>query len=119
MTPEYRTWLTELFAPLGDLSVRRVFNFHGLYRGGTMFGIVADQRVYLKADESSRKLFVAAGMGAFEYVARNGERIVTSYWGIPETLYDEPDEIVAWARRAYEVALKSPTAKKKKRKKTR
>ena len=50
MTPAYRTWLIELFAPLGPVSVRRVFGFWGLYLGETMFGLVADERIYLKTD---------------------------------------------------------------------
>jgi DNA transformation protein len=43
-----------------------------------------------------------------------------SDWEIPERLLDDPDELAAWARRAYEVALAAkaktkPKAKRKRR----
>jgi DNA transformation protein len=113
MTPEYRTWLVELFAPLGDVSIRRVFGFHGLYLGGTMFGLAVDERLYFKTDENSRKLYARENSNALTYVARGGENVIMSYWEIPERLYDEPEELVAWARRAHNIASRSPTAKRK------
>lgn len=113
MTPEYRQWLAELFSPLGAVSIRRFFNIDGVYFGETMFGLVTGERIYFKTDEQSRKAFEREGSSTLTYVARNGERIVTSYWEIPERLYDEPDALAEWARRAYEVALASPTAKRK------
>ncbi|MGD0190390.1 MAG: TfoX/Sxy family protein [Rhizomicrobium sp.] len=116
MTPEYQAWLSDLFAPFGDASVRRVFNFHGLYRGGTMFGIVSGECIYLKTDELTRNAFTDQGSKPFEYVARSGDRIVTSYWEIPQRLYDEPEELIAWAIHAYEIALTSPTARRKRSK---
>jgi DNA transformation protein len=113
MTPEYRTWLLEMFAPLGDVSLRRVFAVHGLYLGDAMFGLVADERIYLKTDETSRMAFEHSGSHAWTYAARNGERHVTSYWEIPAALYDAPEELVRWARRAHDIALNSPTAKRR------
>ena len=115
MTPEYRAWLIESLAPLGAVSVRRVFGFQGLYLDGTMFGLVTDERLYLKTDAESRKTFETEGKTALEYTAPDGEHIVMSYWEIPDRLYDEPEELRIWARRAHEVALKSATAKKKRK----
>jgi DNA transformation protein and related proteins len=113
MTPEYRAFLVELFAGMGEVQVRRVFHFDGLYRDDTMFGLVADERVYLKTDEPSRKAFVAEGAVPFRYRARDGADVATSYYEIPARLYDDTEEASAWARRAYAVALKSPTALRK------
>jgi DNA transformation protein len=113
MTPEYRTWLIERFAPLGDISIRRVFGFHGLYFDGTMFGLAADARVYLKTDAESRNAFEQEGANPLRYAARDGENIVTSYWEVPARLLDEPDDLAEWARKAYRVAVNSPTALRK------
>lgn len=113
MTPEYREWLTELFARFGAVSVKHFFNLNGLFLDDIMFGLVADDRIYFKTDEQSRKIFEREGVSALTYVMRDGERIVTSYWEVPQHLYDEPDQLVHWAKRAYEIALLSPTAKRK------
>ncbi len=113
MTPEYRAWIADLFAPLGEISIRRVFKSHGIYIGETMFGIVADQRIWLKTDETSRKAFQREGSTALAFAKRGGDPVITSYWEIPGRLYDESEEFVRWARQAYEIALNSPTAKRR------
>jgi DNA transformation protein len=115
MTPEYHAWLVEQFAPLGRLTVRRVFGFHGLYIGETMVGLVADARIYLKTDELSRKNFEREGSAVLRYTGRDGEPHVTSYWEVPERLHDEPEEFVRWARKSLEIALASPTAERKRK----
>jgi DNA transformation protein len=113
ITPEYREYLAELFAGAGSVTVRRLFNFNGLYSGEVMFGIVVDERVYLKTDEQSRRAFATEGAQPWRYTSRDGEETVTSYWAIPERLYDEPEELADWAKRAYEIALVSPTTVRK------
>jgi DNA transformation protein len=113
ITPEYREFLAELFAGAGRVTVRRLFNFNGLYKGEVMFGIVVEERVYLKTNEQSRKVFAGEGAKPWRYTARNGEKAVTSYWSIPERLYDEPGALAEWAERAYEIALASPTTVRK------
>ena len=113
MTPEYRTWLIEMFAPLGEISVRRVFGYNGLYLGDAMFGLVAAERIYLKTNEASRQAFEHEGSTALTYTTGDGELHVTSYWEIPGVLYDEPEKLVRWARLAHEVALNSSTAKRR------
>ncbi|HWE06865.1 MAG TPA: TfoX/Sxy family protein [Rhizomicrobium sp.] len=116
MTPAYRTFVAELFAEFGSVEVRRVFNFDGLYIEDTMFGLVADERVFLKTDTESRKAFAAEDCGPLHYRAGDGADVEMSYYEMPSRLYDEPEEASAWARRAYGIALRSPTALRKQRK---
>jgi len=115
MTPEYRAFVAELFSAFGPVEVRRVFNFDGLYIEDTIFGLVANERLFLKADAESRKAFAAEDCGPLRYRARDGADVEMSYYEMPSRLYDEPEEASAWARRAYEVALRSPTAFRKQR----
>jgi DNA transformation protein len=44
-------------------------------------------------------------MGPFTYATKNGENVLSSYYRAPERLYDEPDEMLAFAREAAEAAL--------------
>jgi DNA transformation protein len=76
-----------------------------------------NERLYFKTDEDSRKDYARENAGPLSYVARSGENVVMSYWEIPERLYDEPGELVAWARKACDVASKSPTAARKRMRK--
>ena len=105
----------DLFAPFGRIVVRRMFGGEGLFRDGLMFGLVDDDRIYFKTSDESRPAFVAEGCGPFTFHMKRGEAILTSYYALPERLYDDPDELAEWARAAFAVALQSPTAKKKRR----
>ena len=106
----------DLFAPFGKILVRRMFGGEGLFRDGIMFGLVDDDRIFLKTSEDTRKTFIAEGCGPFTFHMKGGESVLTSYYALPDRLYDEPDELAEWARTAFAVALRSPTAQKKQRK---
>ncbi|MES2254839.1 MAG: TfoX/Sxy family protein [Pseudomonadota bacterium] len=103
----------DLFAPFGKIAVRRMFGSEGLFRDGLMFGIVYEERLYFKTNEESRKAFIAEGAGPLFYKFKNAGGVLTSYYELPDRLYDEPDELARWARIAFAVALQSPTAQKK------
>jgi len=105
----------DLFGPFGRIVVRRMFGAEGLFRDGLMFGIVYEERIYFKTSEESRQAFIAEGAGPLYYKMKNGEGILTSYYELPDRLYDDPEELADWARDAFAVALQSPTARKKKR----
>lgn len=103
----------DLFAPFGKIVVRRMFGGEGLFRDGLMFGLVDDERIFLKTDDKTRPRFIAEGRGPFTYQMKTGEGILTSYYELPDRLYDDPDGLAEWARAAFVVALQSSTAKKK------
>jgi DNA transformation protein len=105
----------DLFASFGRIVVRRMFGGEGLFHDGVMFGLVFDDRIFLKTSEESRKAFIAEGLKPFTYQMKKGEGILTSYYALPDRLYDDPEELAEWVRTAFTVALKSPTAQKKKR----
>ena len=105
----------DLFAPFGKIVVRRMFGGEGLFRDGLMFAIVHEERLYFKTSEESRQAFIAEGTGPLFYRFKNAEGVLTSYYELPDRLYDDPDELAEWARAAFAVALSSPTAQKKRR----
>lgn len=113
---DYRAFLQDLFAGLGALDLRPMFGVGGLFCDGTMFAVVADERVFLKTDETSRGDYRQENAAAFIYRARDGSEIVTSYYELPARLFDSPDEATVWARRAYEVALRSPASRRRRAK---
>lgn len=98
--------LTDAMRGLGPVSVRRMFGGAGLFADGVMFGLVADDVLYLKSDDAGRSAFEAEGLGPFVYSGK-GKPVAMSYWRAPERLYDDPDEMAAWGRRAMAVARRA------------
>jgi DNA transformation protein and related proteins len=101
LDPDY---LQELFAAFGPVSVRRMFGGAGLFADGMMIAIVADGMIYLKTAPEGTDAFERERCGPFSYATKNGTRQITSYWQMPERLYDDPDELAQWARTALAVA---------------
>ena len=64
-----------------------------------MFGLIIDDTLHFKVDDTTRESYAKAGSGPFMY--DNGKRqTATSYWRVPEHLLDEQDELLVWARDA-------------------
>ena len=113
---EFVAYLHEVFAAFGAITARRMFGGHGIYYDGVMFGLVANDTLYLKTDAESQPLFDARGMHAFEYV-KNGKAMQMSYRSAPEEIFDDPDEAKLWAERAHQAARRSHASKRSKSKK--
>ena len=96
--------IVELFSVFGPVSVRRMFSGAGIYADATMFALVVDGVIYLKAGDSNLAMFEREGLAPFTYSRRQGERAVMSYRRIPDRLYDDPDELAVWARAALAAA---------------
>lgn len=105
----------DLFAPFGRIVLRPMFGSEGLFRDGLMFGIVHEEKLYFKTSEESRRDFIAEGAGPLFYKFKTAEGVLTSYYALPDWLYDDPEELAEWARTAFAVARQSPTAKKKRK----
>ena len=78
--------------------------------------------IFFKVDETSVPDFEREGSQPFVYTrAKIRGRIVhsTSYWRLPERLYDDSDDLAVWAERALAIAerKKLPPRARTKRKK--
>lgn len=103
---EYIEHLQEVFAHFGPVSARKMFGGYGLYHDGVMFGLVADNTLYLKVDAINKPDFEQQGLGPFEF-NKNGKLMKMSYYQAPEEIMDDLDLAADWARSAHEAALRS------------
>ena len=93
-------FVTEQLAPLGHVTARRMFSGAGIYCDGVIFALVVRDVLHFKVDDSNRAAYEAAGSSPFTYEAKGRTVEIGSYWRVPERLFDDPDELVAWARAA-------------------
>ena len=99
----------ELLAPLGEVTARRMFGGHGLRVDGLFFGLIAFDRLYLKADAASRPAFEAAGCSPFVYDGK-GKSVTLGYWTVPADAMESPALMQPWARLALQAALTARAA---------
>src|SRR3546814_11396657 len=87
--------LIELLAPLGEPEAKRMFGVRGVYLDGLMVALVADGRVYLKADAENLPAFEAAGSLPFAF--RSKQRTITSSsWPVPGEERASSQSLVPW-----------------------
>ena len=79
----------------------------GVFAEGLMIALAVDGVIFLKADARTIPQFEREGLAPFSYRSKDGMRTLTSYWRMPERLYDDPHELADWARRALESAKHS------------
>jgi len=100
----FAEFLREQLAPLGGIALRRMFGKTGVFCDGVMFGMVTENTLYLRVDDENKETFKEAESYPPLNYAKGGGTIDLSFWRIPERLFDEPEEFVAWARAALAAA---------------
>jgi DNA transformation protein and related proteins len=107
-------FIRDLFAPFGQVTVKRMFGGAGIWAGGLMFALMFDGAIFLKVDEASIPDFEREGSRPFVYTRAKSKgrvgRASLSYWRLPERLYDDPDELAVWANRALAIAQRKKFA---------
>ena len=100
----FAEFLREQLAPLGHVTMRRMFGKTGVFCDGLMLGMVRDDTLYFRVDDHNRAAFKEAQSFPPLNYEKRGSSIDLSFWRAPERLFDEPDELVAWARAALAAA---------------
>jgi DNA transformation protein and related proteins len=100
----FAEFLREQLAPLGRVTMRRMFGKTGVFCDGVMFGMVTANTLYLRVDDHNRANFKEAESFPPLNYQKRGNTIDLSFWRAPERLFDEPDELIAWAQIALAAA---------------
>ena len=113
-TSEYLNEVLGRLAPL-DVRGRSMFGGFGVYIDDVMIGLIADDVIYFKTDDSNRNDYEALGSEPFMYTGKRGQPIAMSYHQVPDDVFEEPDEFIAWAEKALVVAKRNKRSKSNKR----
>ena len=109
-TSGFADFAVELLGATGRVAARRMFGGYGLYCDGVFFALIADDVLYLKADEANRPEFERAGSEPFVYEAK-GRRATMAYWRAPDAAMESRAAMAPWARGALAAALRAKSAR--------
>lgn len=104
VSDDFLTFVLDQLSSWGGVTARKMFGGAGLYRDGKMFGLIADDVAYLKADESNRDEFIEAGSKPFKPYEQKAA--VMPYYEIPPDVLEDPDLLREWAKRSLAIAGK-------------
>jgi DNA transformation protein len=112
-SPEFLEFLKDQLAPLGHVTTRRMFSGAGIYCDGVIFALVLRDAVHFRVDDGNRQAYAAEGLKPFSYQAKGRTVQMGSYWRVPERLFDDPDDMLEWARAALAAGQRAAASKKK------
>ncbi|MBY0539383.1 TfoX/Sxy family protein [Patescibacteria group bacterium] len=85
--------LGDILGTLNGVTARSMFGGYGLYKDGIIFGIIAEDELYLKVDDTNQKEYESFGSHPFVYERGNHAKTTMSYWIIPETILEDRERI--------------------------
>ena len=103
----------DLFAPFGDIRVKKMFGGAGVYCDDLFFAIMDDEAIYFKVDDDTRAEFESRGLEPFVFEMKDGSSGTMSYYNAPDDIYDDEDELKRWTTMALDAASRAAKFKKK------
>jgi len=110
----YIDFLIEHFEPIGEVTARAMFGGHGLYCDGIFFALVANNAVFLKADDVNRPDFETLGLKPFRPF--EDQLVVMQYYEAPAEMFEDADALKHWAGGAVAAGIRAQGKKKPKKK---
>ena len=101
---EFVRYLMELLEPMKGVRAKKMFGGYGIFKNEHMFGLVADDMLYLKADQKTIPSYEELGLGPFVYEKKE-KKIAMSYYQAPEEALDSSEALCEWAAQAYKAAI--------------
>jgi DNA transformation protein len=111
VSESYLGYVIDQLTGIGRVRSKRMFGGVGLYADELFFGLLDDNGLYFKVDDTNRADFLDRGMGPFRPFKDKPEQAM-SYYEVPADVIEEADELLAWARKAMRVAVAAPREKK-------
>lgn len=110
---EFAAYIVDLLQQMGPVYSKRMFGGFGVFLDGLMFGLIADNVLYLKVDAQNKADFLELGLLPFTY-DKQGKAMNLSYFQIPEECMDNSDAMIAWGNKGFGAALRAAALKAKK-----
>jgi DNA transformation protein len=105
-TKAYREYVQERLAPLVPLRVRPMFGEAGVYREDLLFGMIVNDALYFRVDDTNRADYEALGIGPL--VPHWNPTKPLPYYEVPRAVLEDPDRLQEWANKAVAVADRLP-----------
>jgi len=106
VTESYQAFVVEqMNRVVPDVRAKHMFGGVGLYSADLFFALIADDIVYLKADQATQPDFDARGLPPFRPFGEKGTSM--RYFQIPEEALENSDVLREWVDKAVAVARRA------------
>jgi DNA transformation protein len=113
VSDSFLAFLLEQLAGLPQVATRRMFGGVGLYCGETFFGVVDNDTLFFKVDDTTVVRYRKRKMSPFAPIP--GKPPMLGYYQVPVSVIEDADALAEWASEAVGVGQRAPAKKKMKR----
>ena len=103
VSEEFLEYVLDQMEALGPITSKRMFGGAGIFLHGRMFALIADDALYLKADDTNRSRFESGGCMPFRPWPDRPP--VMPYWEVPTAVLEDRDDLADWASGSIAAAL--------------
>lgn len=108
VSDSYRDYVLDQLRQVTPARTRRMFGELGVYSGDAFFAVIADDKLYLKADDAAKAEYEVLGWPPF---APMGTPM--GYYELPEEAIEDVDQLRVWVTKALSAARKAASSKSK------
>jgi DNA transformation protein and related proteins len=108
---EFVEFVLEQMASAGPVRARRMFGGYGLYLAEHFVAIILNEKLFLKANDSTQAEFEARGLEPLVFRMKS-RQIAAQYFEAPPEVFDDPEEMTRWLHLARIAAVQSKRVKK-------
>ena len=101
--PVLKDSLRLFFGRFENVKSRSMFGGFGIFSGETMFALVVNDKLHLRANAANEREFKQAGLNPYIYKKR-GFPVVTKHYAIPDAWWQDTAQIIAQAERSLAAA---------------
>jgi DNA transformation protein and related proteins len=107
VSASYSSYVLEQFETFGSVQARRMFGGVGLYARDAFFGLIDDDVLYLRVDDSNRADYESRGCRPFRPRKKDPSATSMSYFEVPSDVLEDAAELAVWARKSMLIAAAS------------
>jgi DNA transformation protein and related proteins len=117
VSEDFLEFLRDQLRGLGHITTRRMFSGAGIYCDSVIFALLLRDVLHFKVDDGNRSAYEAERLEPFIYQSRGKTVRMEAYRRVPERLFDDPDEMLLWARAALAAGRRAASRQKPKARK--
>lgn len=104
-SPEFLNFIMEKLSSISNIRSRAMFGGYGIFCGGSMFALIAEDTLYFKVSKTNRDMYEKAKSKPFPHGI--------SYWEVPPEVVDENSKLHNWAITSIGIAQKIAKKRRK------
>ncbi|MEP6756945.1 MAG: TfoX/Sxy family protein [Chthonomonadales bacterium] len=112
LSNEYIDFIVDRLNLIAPVEAKKMFGGACIYRDGMVVGILDNDRLLFKVDDTNRKAYEDAGMEIFR--PNPNAPGTMPYCEVPKSVQDDPELLLQWLDRSTAVAASKKSKRQKK-----